>query len=77
MYDPTSPTQRVGSDITKDFKQVQHMLLPRLAALAEIAWAYDRKEPYEVFAKRAKALLPDFYGNHGLHYAPYFFEDVE
>lgn len=60
-----------------DFKQVQHMLLPRLAALAEIAWAYDRKEPYEVFAKRAKALLPDFYGNHGLHYAPYFFEDVE
>ena len=60
-----------------DFKQVQHMLLPRLAALAEIAWAYDRKEPYEAFAKRAKALLPDFYGNHGLHYAPYFFEDVE
>ena len=24
MYDPNSPTLRVGSDITKDFKQVQH-----------------------------------------------------
>ena len=28
-YDPTSPTQRVGSDITKEFLQVPHQTLYR------------------------------------------------
>jgi hexosaminidase len=60
-----------------DFKQVQHMLLPRLAAFAETAWAYDRKGTYEDFAARARKILPDYYQANGLHYAPYFFEGVE
>lgn len=60
-----------------DFDQVQHMLLPRLAALSETAWSYDRKDTYEVFAERAKTLLPDYYDCHGLKYAPYFFDGIE
>jgi hexosaminidase len=60
-----------------DFKQVQHMLLPRLAALAETAWSYDRKDTYEEFAKRARTILPDYYNSYGLYYAPYFFQGIE
>ena len=37
------------------------MTLPRMAAIAEIAWAYDRKD-YDDFEKRAKRLLPELYG---------------
>ena len=60
-----------------DFDKVQHMLLPRLAALSETAWAYDRKDSYEDFAVRAKALLPALYRSYGYNYAPYFFNDME
>jgi hexosaminidase len=60
-----------------DFQQVQHMLLPRLAALSETAWAYDRKDTYEVFAERAKGILPQWYDSYGLNYSPYFFDGIE
>lgn len=60
-----------------DFDHVQHMLLPRLAALSETAWAYDRKDSYEDFSVRAKALLPGLYESYGYNYAPYFFNDIE
>ena len=65
------------TEFIADFDQIQHMLLPRLAALSETAWAYDRKDSYEEFAVRAKALLPDLYETYGYKYAPYFFNDVE
>lgn len=60
-----------------DFDHIQHMLLPRLAALSETAWAYDRKDSYEDFSVRAKALLPGLYESYGYNYAPYFFNDIE
>jgi hypothetical protein len=53
------------------------MLLPRLAALSETAWAYDRKDTYEVFAERAKGILPQWYDSYGLNYSPYFFDGIE
>lgn len=59
------------------YNHLQHMLLPRLAAFVETAWAYDRKDTYEVFAERAMELLPDYYDAFGLNYAPYFFEGIE
>lgn len=65
------------TEFISDFGHVQHMLLPRLAALSETAWAYDRKDSYEDFVVRAKALLPDLYKSYGYNYAPYFFEDIE
>lgn len=65
------------TEYISDFEHLQHMLLPRLAALSETAWAYDRKDPYDVFAERAKVLLPEFYDRHDLNYAPYFFDDIE
>ena len=46
MYDPTSPSMRVGSDITKDFKQVVHkypmLSLGNTYSKAEVAEFYDR-----------------------------------
>ena len=46
MYDATSPTLRVGSDITKEFKQVQHkcpmLSLGNTYSKSEVADFYDR-----------------------------------
>ena len=46
MYDPTSPTLRVGSDITKEFRQVQHkypmLSLGNTSSKAEVADFFDR-----------------------------------
>lgn len=46
MYDATSPTQRVGSDITKEFKQVVHkypmLSLGNTYSKSEVADFYDR-----------------------------------
>ena len=46
MYDPSSPSMRVGSDITKEFKQVVHkypmLSLGNTYSKAEVAEFYDR-----------------------------------
>ena len=77
-YDKVLGVQgNLWTEFISDFGHIQHMLLPRLAALSETAWAYDRKDSYEDFAVRAKALLPDLYKSYGYNYAPYFFEDIE
>ena len=65
------------TEFISDFGHLQHALLPRLAALSETAWSYDRKEAYEDFADRAKAILPNLYKAYGYNYAPYFFENIE
>ena len=47
-YDPTSPTQRVGSDLTKEFRQVAHRY-PMLS----LGNTYDISE-VQAFADRAE-----------------------
>ncbi len=56
-YDPSSPTKRVGSDITKEFQQVQHrypmLSLANTYSEAEVRDWYERirksiDEPFEV-----------------------------
>ena len=66
----------VWTEYIADFGHVQRMTLPRLAAIAEIAWAYDRKD-YDDFKARAKRLLPKMYKKAGFEYAPFFFEGIE
>jgi len=63
------------TEYISDFDHVQHMLLPRLAALAEVGWAYDRKD-YEDFKKRLNTLRK-VYDRDGCKYAPYFFDGIE
>lgn len=52
MYDPLSPTQRVGSDITKGFTQVEHVY-PMLS----LGNTYSTAE-VDDFVKRVKTAIP-------------------
>ena len=67
----------VWTEFIADFNRVQFALLPRLAAICETAWAYDRKKDLNSFVVKAKTLLPGIYQSYGYHYAPYFFEGIE
>lgn len=55
MYDPNSPSLRVGSDITKEFKQVQHKY-PMLS----LGNTYSKEEVAEFFDRVKRALNEDF-----------------
>ncbi len=57
------------------FDHVQHMLLPRLAALAEVGWSYERRD-YDDFGRRMHSLRK-IYDKAGYNYAPYFFNGIE
>ena len=55
MYDPNSPSLRVGSDITKEFRQVQHKY-PMLS----LGNTYSKAEVAEFFDRVKRALNEDF-----------------
>lgn len=55
MFDPTSPTQRVGSDITKGFKQVAHKY-PMLS----LGNTYSKSEVADFYERVKRALNEDF-----------------
>lgn len=55
MYDPTSPTMRVGSDITKEFTQVIHKY-PMLS----LGNTYSKAEVADFFDRVKRALNEDF-----------------
>ena len=58
-----------------NFAHAQHMLLPRLAAIAETGWSYGNKD-FEDFTRRMH-LLRKLYDKCGYKYAPYFFNGIE
>lgn len=60
------------TEFIPDYRQVKHMLLPRIAAIAETAWAYDRKEFEEFRARMAR--FRKVYDFVGYNYATYFFD---
>ena len=55
MYDPNSPSLRVGSDITKEFKQVQHKY-PMLS----LGNTYSKADVADFFDRVQRALNEDF-----------------
>lgn len=55
MYDANSPTQRVGSDITKEFRQVAHKY-PMLS----LGNTYSKSEVAEFYERVRRALNEDF-----------------
>lgn len=55
FFDPNSPTQRVGSDLNKNFKQVEHQY-PMLS----LGNTYTKDEVEDFFAKVKKDLNEDF-----------------
>ena len=63
------------TEYAPNFNHVQNMVLPRLAAIAEVAWTYGEKN-YDDFARRVH-LLRKLYDKCGYKYAPYFFNGIE
>ena len=55
MFDPASPTMRVGSDITKEFKQVTHKY-PMLS----LGNTYSKEEVRDFYDRVKRALNEDF-----------------
>lgn len=51
---------------------VEYMILPRMAALAEVQWTQPEKKNYNCFGKRLARLL-QFYKRDGLNYAKHAF----
>ena len=63
------------TEYVADFDLLQHMILPRTAALAEVGWSYGNQD-YDDFARRMH-LLRKLYDKCGYKYAPYFFKGIE
>ena len=59
------------------FDHVQFMVLPRIAALAEVAWNPDGRTEYGDFVDRIVSGLLPIYDLRGYNYAPYAFKDIE
>ena len=56
-------------------EDVEHMVLPRIAALAEVSWSTSNRSSYEEFVERCrKALLP-VWESRGYNYADYAFQN--
>ncbi|MCQ2116114.1 MAG: beta-N-acetylhexosaminidase [Bacteroidales bacterium] len=55
---------------------VEHMDLPRFAALSEVCWSESRGD-YDEFVKRVQASLVPLYEYKGYVYAPYAFKGIE
>ena len=65
----------IWTEYMVSFAHVQHMVLPRLAALAEVGWSYDRRDIGDF--RRRMEFFRDLYEHCGYRYAPYFFEAAE
>ena len=59
------------------FDHVQHMELPRMAALAEVAWSLENRTEYADFLSRVEQGLLPIYQGRGYNYADYAFKGIE
>lgn len=54
---------------------IEHMVLPRMSALAEVQWSNPEQKDYERFLERLQPML-DRYSSLGYNYAPYVLDVV-
>ena len=62
----------VWTEYMTSTEQVEYMILPRMAALAEVQWTVPSKKEYNNFLQRLDALAK-FYDRDGLNYAKHVF----
>lgn len=62
------------TEYISEFDHLQRMLLPRLAAMAEIAWCGSAPASYHDFVDRMEVAILPLYDRKGFAYAPYAFE---
>ena len=65
----------IWTEYMPNFKHVQYMALPRMAAIAEVSWSHGNKN-YESFCQRLRALRK-IYDKNGYNYATFFFNGIE
>lgn len=63
------------TEYIKDFNHLQYMLLPRLAALAEVGWSYDNKNEEDFINRLIK--LTNRYDILGYNYANHISTDIK
>jgi hexosaminidase len=66
----------VWCEYMKTFDHVQFMILPRLSALAEVAWSKEKKNYDNFLSRMEKAMIPT-YKYHGFVFAPFAFDGTE
>lgn len=54
--------------------QAEYMIMPRMAALAEVQWTPAAKKNFDDFSKRAHR-LSDLYDRYGYQYARHLWKD--
>ena len=64
----------VWTEYMPTFSQVEYMMLPRIAALAESQWHSSDKKDYDKFLTRVFRLI-EIYKLHGWNYAKHIFEE--
>lgn len=64
------------TEYISDFDHIQHMDLPRFAALSEVCWC-ESKTPYPDFLSRVGNGLVPLYKYYGYNYATYAFDGIE
>ena len=65
----------IWTEYIAGFAHLQHMVLPRLAALAEVGWSCERRDA-EDFRRRME-VFRKLYERPGWRYAPYFFDGTD
>ncbi len=60
------------SEYLKSIREVEFMLLPRLAAMSELQWATDRRDENTI--RDRMNTLRGYYDYNGWNYAPFYFE---
>ena len=63
------------TEYVAEYDHLQRMILPRMAAIAEVGWSHGNKD-YDDFTRRMH-LLRKLYDKCGYKYAPYFFNYIE
>ena len=66
----------VWREYIKTSDHLEHMALPRAAALCEVQWATPEQKDYDLFLARLQPLLK-LYGRLGYNYAPYVLEEMK
>ncbi|HOZ30168.1 MAG TPA: beta-N-acetylhexosaminidase [Bacteroidales bacterium] len=65
----------VWTEYIADFAHIQYMVLPRMAALSEVAWTTERDTSYSAFKKRLQVMFIR-YENAGYNFAKHEKEEV-
>ena len=65
----------VWTEYIPNFGHVQHMVLPRMAAIAEVGWSCENRDRKDF--ERRLHLLRKLYDKCGYRYATYFFDGID